>query len=65
MRIEDWPVYVTDEDHLRCCAPVDDSGCTDRDGFFDLPGRRVSLGDVIDAIADHARDVHRAPIVGR
>lgn len=44
-----WPVYVTDDDQLRCDA----SDCPDEGGMMGLPGRRVTLGQVVEAVRAH------------
>jgi hypothetical protein len=48
-------VYVSDDDRIMCDAP---SCPLEGDPF--LPGRRVSLGEVIDAFAEHVRQMHPA-----
>lgn len=44
------PVYVTDNDVVMCYA---DHDCEERTDPGWLPGRRVTLGDVVDAFVNH------------
>lgn len=54
--IDQWrsiAVYVTDNDVVMCYA---DHDCEERSDPGWLPGRRVTLGDVVDAFIQHGRD---------
>lgn len=56
MDLDKWPIYVTDEGVVRC----DQSGpnCDGVPLGDWLPGRRHTLGDLVDAAAKHALEVH-------
>lgn len=61
MHVDEIPVYITDDNAIQCniADSVDCEGTLlDSLGM----GRRHVLGDVVDAIASHARLVHNLSV---
>lgn len=52
MKLEEFKLYVTDNDTVLCDQ---DAGCS---GWLNLPRRRVTMGDFIKAVIEHARTDH-------
>jgi hypothetical protein len=57
------PVYISDENRIMCNMGGDCEEGTLLDTLG--AGRRFTLGEVVDAIMDHAKDKHSLPITGR
>lgn len=59
----DMQVYVTDDDRLRC----DFTGCLCGDRDLRLPGRRVTMRDVVERMMEHKVDnlIAGARVIGR
>lgn len=53
MGVEEWPIYVTDLYHVECHKP----GCEDEE--FPHPGRRVTVAEFLDAVAEHGLTIAR------
>lgn len=57
MKLEDWPLYVTDSGYVQCYYDI----CMEE--WHANITRRTSFGEVKKAIILHAREVHNIELV--
>jgi hypothetical protein len=58
VNIRDFSIYIRDDDTWPCSIP----GCTEPDSDYsiELPHRRSTFGDLIDAVQAHIDTFHKA-----